>query len=805
MTPVMPAQAANPGGALTETSGALRFLAAPEAWVFVLVIVPLVALGVWWVYRREGGRTTPRSRLWLGAFRVGILLLVIAILFHPVYLTSTNRVIRQKLILLVDDSSSMQERDPYVDPEQRLRLAEVAGLASPEETVAQTRSDLVKAVLSHGKPSLLDRLAERFDTRIYAFDSGLRRDVAPQDLTSRGSSTRIGEALSKVYAEMVGQPAAAVVLISDGRSNEGTDPARTVSRLLEMQQVQCPLEVVAVGDPTRRRNVEVRVVKPTTGQDFLVGDQIPFTVEVLARGFEEPNLDVRIEIEDEDRRSLASQPVTLNGADGSRKEVLYVAAETEGRRTFTVRVAPVEGEADTADNRREVSLRIIKKRIKLLYVEGYPRWEYRYLKNALIRDDENFAVHVLLLSAERDFPQEASPDLQPIERFPERPAELFEYDVVVIGDVQPGRFADTTEEVNRRLGDLARFVSEAGGGLLMLAGETWNPRDYVATPLGAVLPVVPGPLPVVGADVQPSFRPARTAAGRADPILVFSKDPEVNRRIWEDPEEGLPPLFWFAPVERAKPGARVLLVHPTLRNRFGPVPLLATQFYGKGRSMFLGLDSIWRWRKYFGDRFFYQLYSQALRYLATTKLYRGNKRYDLFTDKRRYDIGETVRISAGVRNQDFLPAEEPSQTVYWQAPGAPRPEELQLEKVKNGEYETVVLAAQRGRHTLWIKEHADADARADETTFEVDITPLEKADSSTDAPLMEELARLLGNRGAYRLLHELPAALDKLPAEPVKYPEKTRTRDLWDEWWVLCLITGLLAVEWIARKRLRLL
>ncbi|MBN2491000.1 MAG: hypothetical protein JXQ29_09135 [Planctomycetes bacterium] len=793
-----------PEGPLTETTGALRWLAAPEAWVLVLVIVPLVALAVWWVYRREAGRTTPASRRWLGTLRAGILLLVIALLFHPVYLSSTHRVIKQKLILLVDDSASMQECEPYADPDQRARLAEAAGLAGPEEVAARSRSALVKAVLTHGEPSLLARLAAGFDVRIYAFDSALRRDVALDDLASRGTSTRIGEALAKVTAELVGQPTAAVVLISDGRSNEGPDPAPTVQSLVEMQQLPCALLAVAVGDPTPHRNVALRVVKPAAGQDFLVGDQMPFTVEVQARGFEEPSLALEIEIQDEEQRPLGSRSITVAGADGTRKEVLYVAAETAGWRTFTVRVTPVAGEADTADNQRDVALRIVQKRIKVLYVEGYPRWEYRYLKNALIRDDENFAVHVLLRSAERDFAQERSPDLEPLTRFPARAAELFEYDVVVLGDVPPGGLDETAEEAGRRLEDVARFVAEAGGGLLMLAGETWNPRDYAATPLGAVLPVLPGTPPVAGAEVQPAFRPVRTAAGRVDPILVFSKDPEVNRRIWEDPEDGLPPLYWFAPVERAKPGARVLLVHPALSNRFGPTPLLATQFYGKGRSMFLGLDSLWRWRKYFGDRFFYQFYSQALRYLATTKLYRGNKRFDLFTDKRRYDIGETVRISAGVRDPDFRPAEEPAQTVYWQAPGAPRPEEIQLDRVQRGEYENVILAAQRGRHMLWIKEHPEDEARADETTFEVDITPIEKAEPSADAALLKQLAALAGERGAFALVDELEPALEALAAEPVKYPERTQTRDLWDRWWVLCLITALLAVEWIARKRLRL-
>ena len=790
---------------LTETSGSLRFLAAPEAWVIVLVILPAVALFAWRVYRRETGHTTPRIRLVLGALRAGILLLFIAILFQPVNLITTSRVIQQKLILLVDDSSSMQERDRYPDEEQRRKLAEAAGLAHPAESARLTRSELVKRVLDHGKPTLLERLQARYDTRVYAFDTGLRRDLALADLKSHGTSTRLGEALAKVYTEMVGQPTAAVVVISDGRSNEGTDPMQTVTRLKEMQQIQIPLEVVAVGDPTRRRDLEVQVIKPVGGQDFLVGDQIPFTVEVKAQGFDDATLPVRIEITDEEDRVLASQPIVLNGTGGSRKEVLYVEAQHEGRRTFTVRVPPAEGEADTSNNQRQIVLRIVKKRIKVLYVEGYPRWEYRYLKNALIRDDENFAVNVLLLSAERNFRQEASPEVAPVEAFPEKPADLFAFDVVVLGDVEPNQLADSPDGVDRALQNLSRFVSVAGGGLLMLAGEGSNPFSYAGTPLASALPVVPGGTRHGDSlDFQRAFRPVRTAAGSEDPILVLSKEPATNRLLWEDTVKGVPPLYWYSPVERAKPGARVLLIHPERRNRFGPQPLLVTQFFGKGRSMFLGLDSLWRWRQYEGDHYFYQFYSQALRYLATTKLYRGNKRYDLFADKRRYDIGESVRVSAAVRNQDFQPSDAPHQTVYWQAPGASRPEALQLEKVKRGEYETVIMAAPRGRHTLWIKEQAEAEERADEFSFDVDITPLEKAEPATNAELLARLAQGAGPLGHYHLLHQLPEALDALPTEPVKFPEKTATRDIWDHAWVLCLLTALLAAEWITRKRYRL-
>ncbi len=797
------AQAAPATDIVTETRDDLRFLSAPDAWVVVLVIIPAIAFAVWSVYRRERGRSTPRVRAVLGALRACTLLTLVAILFQPVLVSTVVRVIKPRLVLLVDDSASMQENDPYADGDERARLAETTGL-QPDEVAAKSRTELVRAVLEHGETPLIERLRESFDTRVYGFDTAVRRNVALGDLGGRGASTRLGQAIDTVYGELIGTPAAGVVVLSDGRSNEGADPVRAVRRLSEMQQLTAPLLSVAVGDPTPRREIEVRILKPKTGQEFLVGDQIPFTIEVNASGFGPGALPLEIEILEEGDR-VTSQTISIDGAGATHKEVVFVRAEHDGRRTFTVRVPPAPEETNKENNEQSVAVRVTKKRIKVLYVEGSPRWEYRFLKNALVRDDENFAVRIMLLSAERDFVQEASPDLDPVFVFPSEPKELFDYHVIVLGDIDPDALADTPEEVTDRLKLIERFVADTRGGLLFLASEAHNPHAFVSTPLEKVLPVVPGSRGAFGTDFERPFRPRRTALGLDDPLLLFSKDFAQNQRLWEDPTDGFPPLFWYAPVERAKPGARVLLTHPTARNRFGPVPLLVTQFFGDGRTMFLGIDSLWRWRRFYGDRYFYQLYSQAIRYLATSKLYSGNRRYDLFTDKQTYDVGDTIRVSAAVRDADFNPAKAERQTVYWQPPRATRPKRLELTKVKDGEYETVIAATDRGRHTMWITESGERDDRADEYSFDVDITPVEKAEPSTNAPLMQQLASVAGDASHYLLLHDLADAIDeRLDSEPQQIPDETKSRDLWDRWWLLVLITALLAVEWIVRRRFRL-
>jgi uncharacterized membrane protein len=224
-----------------------------------------------------------------------------------------------------------------------------------------------------------------------------------------------------------------------------------------------------------------------------------------------------------------------------------------------------------------------KSRIRVLYVEGSPRWEYRYLAQALVRDSEVDA-HVWLASAEPDFPQEHSRDSRepafqrPLEALPESAEALLAYDVVILGDVAPDALPHELPAL------LREFVEVGGRGLVVIAGERM-PRAWRDTALSAVLPAAA----LGGASESEATGYRVTEAGSASPILVpfeqWASLPRVSVRIAADPA----------------PGAATLLEIDGER-------LVLTSSPGRGRVFLSATDETWRWRKDSGDRPVYGMF-----------------------------------------------------------------------------------------------------------------------------------------------------------------------------------------------------
>jgi len=783
------------------------FLFRPPAWVIVLVVIPLAILLATIFYRREKGNLTRGRRLLLGTLRTLTLLAVGITLFRPVREIQNKLVQKPVLLLLVDDSGSMLEKDLYADAKDRARLAEAAGLPGAVAIPQKRRLDLVQAVLGRDQGRLLKRLEERFQLRFASFDASIHRGVLPSDLKGAGLSTRIGDALRATADEYYGQRLAGVVLVSDGRNNDGPDPLGVVQELRDARRRGFAIYSVGVGDPSPRRNLRINIAKPIEDAEFLVNDDVPLQIEVRAEGYEDRREPVTVTVS-QDGRDLERREVTLPPKAGVASEVVYVKPSRPGRHVYTAQVAPIPGEQDESDNRVARGIKVINKKIRVLYVEGYPRWEYRYLKNALIRDEDVMEAQCLLLSAEPEFIQEHSKSVRPLVEFPRTPEALFEYDVVIFGDVDPNAIGETREESQKLLANVVRLVEEVGGGFLMIAGEVDAPRSYRGTAIEKILPVTIGSgeeFAGLADDGDQGFRPQRTDAGKTDPVLVVDRDQEENHRLWEGLDDvALPRLYWYYPVRGAKPGATTLLQHPVNPpDRPEKHVILASQFYGLGRTMFLGVDSLWLWRFGIGDRYFYQLYSQAIRFLATTKLYRGNKRYDLFADRRNVSIGDQVGIRAIVKDRNFNPLEADTQEVLVLAPGLdPRPVPHSLKRRKRGEFEKPITLTEQGRWTVRIMEEG-SDRVADEITIEADITPIEKENPAMDRVTLEALARESG--GTFLLLQDLPDLPDRIPAREETTITSVHPEELWDTWGWLAVVVGLLAAEWILRKTWKLL
>ncbi|MHC5212044.1 MAG: hypothetical protein ACYTG2_15100 [Planctomycetota bacterium] len=768
--------AAEPAQRIVETSR-VEFLNMPPVWVLALVVLPALVLFVRWLYmgeRIEGNR-------WLPALLRGATLALLAVfLLHPVRLTQKVAVERPVAVLLVDDSASMREHDMP-------GLARDVGL--PEQA---TRSEIARAVLQ----GPLAELEQRYELLTFAFGDTLRAVGGLNDLVASDGTTRLGDALAALVAETRGRELAQVLLVSDGRSNAGRDAQAALSALLGRQ---LRVSTIGVGDPDVPPDVRISGV--TVPEVALAGDTVTLEVSVGARGFRGQPVSLTVS-DRETRTELARQDFRLADAEGATEQVVRIGfvPELEGDLDLSITVEPRPAERDSTNNTERRLLRVEPGRIKVLYVDGYPRYEYRFLKNSLLRFT-NMEVQCLMLDASPEFIQESSQGVASLTRFPYDPARpdtnlLLDYHVIIFGDVHP---ADLGANSDLILDQVKEFV-EAGGGFLMQAGPRDAPREYAGTPIADILPVLLGDPETEWSSVDGRpFQPVLERPRDPHEVVTLHPDLDVNRALWEA-EDGLAPLTWYYPVSQARATAEVLLSHPVSSNAHGPHVILATMYAPQGRTAYLASDETWRWRFRYLEAYREPFWKGLIRYLALNKLRRSDYRFDLSTDLGHYDIGQRVAVTARVRGADFKPLEAEQFDVQLVRPDGRR-ETLSADAEEDGVFSTSVVATEPGPYRLWLEDPLDPDGGARSPRIITASVP----STETDDPLLDEtlLKGVAGATGGrYAHLEDAPAMLAAL-TDPVRERalDEPERAELWAGYPQLALLVALLALEWVLRKR----
>ncbi len=778
------------------TSESLRLLDLPELWVVVLVLFPLGALIAWASYARETLSTG--ARLTLSLLRLAAFALLALILFRPVFVERSEEVRPAEVLVLVDDSASMRRQDAYLGDETSRAALERFSSGRLEDS---SRLDLALGAVDGGLLPLLE-LGD-YQPRRLRFAEDAIPFTEDSELSARGRSTHLGDAIRRALASARGRHVTDIVVVSDGRSTGGSAPL-DAARAAASEGI--PVHTVVVGDTRPERNVLVELVQAPT--DVLEGDEVSIVVRVAGRGTEQ-GAQTRVQLEELDENGESARLLAEESAtpDESGERVSFVAPPEGIRggalvRRFRVSVSPVPDETLLDDNSVEFSVRVMPEEIRVLYIDGYPRWEYRFLKELLKRSDQNISLQVYLMSATPDFLQEHSPGLEPLSEVPTDRKELLEnYDVVILGDVNPGAISPDPARCEEFQDSLVEFVLR-GGGVLFQAGEYENPRSFLDTKLEELMPVVldsTSGLPYQG-DTTREFRPTLEDPAAPHQVVRLHPDNEINRVLWED-ENGLRGHYWYSAVSRSKPGSQVLLRHPTESGPYGRHPLLSVGYYPAGRTMFLGIDSTWMWRYRFGDRYHGRFWRNAIRWLALGRLKGGDRRYSLDSLRSSYSLDERVTLEARVLDEDFRPSTRPVQAVKLQGPDG-EVSELTLPQVtgRDGQYRASFEVGRPGLYEAWIEEGGERVASAD---LEVLLPSRENADPSPDPELMAALAQVSGGRAVS--LAQVASLADEFPGgEERREPISSRLDDAWDNWLSLLTVLALLTVEWVLRKRFEL-
>ncbi|MGD0541785.1 MAG: VWA domain-containing protein [Tepidisphaeraceae bacterium] len=784
-----------------------QYVGGAAVWNFVLLAVALALVVA--IYRREG--RTRRTRVALGVLRAGLLGLTLVLLNRPVLTLGQARREPSVLAVLIDDSISMKVKDVTAPDGKPL-----------------SRLDAVIDLLGGEDGKLLRRLAAVHDLRIYDFsggpkeiadisgpttrsaDTGIDRAIsALRDLKPEGNGTQVVLSLTSVLEDLQGRRLAGVVVLTDGRETPAQAPADAIAAVKSFGVNIYP---VAVGSDRMPRNIAVQSV--TFEDTAFVDDFTNLHVTLQASGYEANHPITLALLRQSTQNGQAVNMPVLDDAGNEIAKTVYAAddkpfeADLQFKPTsgdipvanLVVEAKPQPGEMDESDNFHPARLDVLDDNISVLYVDGYPRWDYRYLKNSLLRD-KTIKVSCLLTSADPSFRQEGSDDPNRpqyqnswrITAFPESMDRLLDYDVVILGDVDPRQFTDAQLQM------ISDFVSKKGGGFAMVAGPRWSPQSYRNSPIESLLPVII--THTESDDAQSSitqgFRPVLTRAAAHYPIFRFFADWEANEEFVKN---HLQPIFWYCRGAMIKPGVGITLAeHPT---DLGPddhkAPILVIGTYGTGRTIFSAIDDSWRWRFYTGESIFNTYWVQQLRYLARGRKI-GQRKLTFTADSDVYELGKQVTIQFEPLSPDLIQQLSPpvSVQIVDDATGqAVRRLDLQRQDPSSAVYSGTFTADKIGQFTAKLPHLTSDDSSV---SFKVATPDMELRDPRVDASFLNRLA----TDTAIPLAESGPRLAAIRSAAKI-IPVDT-TQPLWNAPLVMVVFVTLITIEWIVRKMVGLL
>ena len=793
----------------------IEWLGAPDAWIVALVVIPAILIGVWWIYSGEKGKLNNASRAALATLRFLIILVIVAILFRPTL--TEERVQRESswILILVDDSYSMGISDRFADPLVTASLESVLGAPYQPET---TRLDIVRSVLG-SEAGFVEALREKANVRVVSCSNGIELvadlprvgenepdgpgSIDLSGLELRGRVTRLGDSLYESVNELRGESVSAVILFSDGRDNGGVVRPEEAAARLARREV--PIYTIGVGNPDEPR--DIRVFNLELAEIVLAGDLIPVDFQVSNQGFTGESVRVDFTLVEADRGGPPVARETTYLTLGEPGEItpgrIEFRARTPGTFRARVEIAVQDGELFEDNNFDEKPVRILDEKIKVLYAEGPPRYDYRFLMHALIRDP-TMEAQILLTSADPEYVQESSAGVAPISRFPRTREDLFEYHLVILGDLAEGTLT------NEQMEWLVEFVDDHGGGVIFIAGRWSLPGKYRGTPLETLFPVELEDADATsyeGGNITHPFNVRLTPEGKEHPIMQLVGDPEENERLWQFSgrfDSAMPGYFWFQKVKRVKRGAVPLAVHPESFNLTEePRPIFAFQYLGRGRTFISLTDDTWRVRKLVGNKYFYRFWGQVIRFISAGRLLGDSKRFSVSTDRDEYTLGEPVNVLARVLGRDFKPTRAEEQLLQLES-GDDEPS-VELTAVQNPArpeyYEVTVDAQELGEHIVRLP--GDGSEPGAQAKYRVVVPQLEYENPTMDEARLQEIARLSG--GSYHEVRESRAVIDEVKPFEKEVPISEERSPLWDRQWLLLLFVSLLTAEWLLRKVFRLL
>ena len=719
------------------------------------VVVGIIAFATVLTYRSAPGDASLLDRAFLITLRLCLVGIVLFCLFRPVLILRAAVPQQNFLGVLLDDSRSMR----VIDQDGKPRSEFVNSAFAPDSKV-------------------LKELSSRYALRYFRFNSSADRISSPRDLSFDGTQTKLGAALQRVKEEFSGLPLAGLVMVTDGAD---TDQASIQESLLGLRASHVPVFTVGVGRESLGKDIQIsRVNTPRT---VLKGTNLSVDVIVAQNGFKGTTVPLNVE---DSGRILSTQDVALtNDGEPTTVRVHFTASEA-GARNVRFRIPAQTGEEITQNNSRDVLIDVEDRKEKILFFDGEPHFEVKFIRRA-VSEDPNIQLVLLQRTAENKYFRGSVDNGDELAAgFPKTRDELFAYRGLILGSIEAAAF---TGDQLRMISD---FADRRGGGLLMIGGRrAFAEGGYGGTPIADALPVV---LESKQPDTTLRLQVSATRDGQAHAVTQIEKTEAESAKRWPE----LPPVISVNPIHSLKPGATALLKGMDENRREAIV--LAYQRYGRGKTLALPVyDTGIAWQMDAKISVEDQTHETFWRQLMRWMVDGVPDQVELMTSPDQVEPGEQVTLIAEVADPSYVEVNDAAVSAHLTGPnGFVLDVPLQWTGERNGEYRGAFTPSNLGLYEAKV-DAAHGNASIGQNVAHIRVAPSDSEyfDAAMRAPLLRRISEETGG------VFYTPETMGTLP-DDVKYTGRGVTtveeRDLWDMPVVLFLLLTVMLGEWSYRR-----
>jgi uncharacterized membrane protein len=747
--------------------GTFIFLAGWPLWLMGLGILAAAGVLGFLIWRQSSGSArmgvVRRTSVWV--LQTALAALLLFLLWHPALSVSTLKPQQNIVAVVVDDSTSMTTNDEN-----------------------STRKEAAEKVLNGG---LLKALQEKFQVRLYKMSDHAERIDKLDQLTAGATATHIGETLKQVAADASSLPIGAMILLSDGADNTGGVDLETLS---EIRRQRIPVHTIGLGRETMSHDIEISNVD--VASRALPESRLGATVSFHQHGYTGQKAKITLK---EGSKIVASRDVTLKAEGTEQVETVLFNAGDAGVKTLEAAIEPFPNEENVRNNRVTRLVNVDPRKPRLLYLEGEPRWEFKFLKRA-VEDDKTLDVASILRTAPNKLyrqgvcrpgdtahPQVNGKCTEMEDGFPTKVEDLFAFDGIIFGSVDAPYLTKNQQDM------VKQFVDRRGGGVLFLGGKDsladggWA-KSADADILPTTLPDRKNTYSFMGANVE------LTPAGQDSLITRIEEDPAKNVERWKN----LPYIRTFQDPGEPKLGAVVLANFVPKEGGGVKRPLLVTMNYGRGRTAIFATGGSWRWQMLqpLADMSHEMFYRQLLRWVVgdTPRHITGSTPKSLLADESH------VKLRAEVRDKTYLPASDAVVEAHITGEGGQQETvNMTPEPLEQGVYAADWTTPQAGSYIVEVvAKRGTEEIGRDTFTFRREDGIAENFHVEQNRELLQKLSAETG--GSYYK----PADAQKL-GKDINYSQAgitvRETRDLWDMPALFLLFLGIRAGEWLLRRR----